>query len=63
MKTKNFIVSVMWSCHHEKVISFFGNIFYIANGEVLYVFYKAKKREKYKIIPWKPKIKVILTFI
>ena len=42
MKTKNFIVSVMWSCHHEKVISFFGNIFYIANGEVLYVFIKLK---------------------
>lgn len=32
----------MWFCYCEKVIHFFGNIFYIANGEVLYVFYKAK---------------------
>lgn len=44
MKTKNIIISVMWSCHREIVNNYFGNIFYIANGEVLYVFYKAKKQ-------------------
>ena len=50
----------MWSCHREKdkkrQLIFFGDIIYIANGEVLYVFYNAKKLTKYKIIPWKPKI-------